>query len=1101
MARVVHLLVRLSAGLVMLLVVVLGLLAARLAAGPVSLTFLVPAITHAIEAASPLQVGIGDLQLVWRDWQAGLLVHAGDLRASVREGAGDETGETAGGRIDDLSVAVSPLAILDGFIAPTVVIARGGELTLLRGEDGRTVLPGGSGDASGPSSAEMLSFLQDVDVGDITVRIKDRSIGRDWSVYLESARGTRRLGRLQGEASLALSFADERGTLHATLDGPALEGPALEEAGAGGTTRAVLQFQGVRPAALAPLAGSPPAAALLDLPLQGQVTLDIQSDGTPTAADAEITGGEGALVITPSLAEAAGMPALAQRLPLRSLAVQATYGAAGTAIDVRRLVVAFAPGTEVRLPPPIDTPYPVAALNGVGRFQNGRLELTALDLDLGGPQLAATAALDDVTGAPSGTVEVTATQVPTDQLRRLWPSKLAPGGYQWVTTHLRNGIVPRATARAELANRDGATDVSAFSADFTVEGLTVDYLPPMPTIRNVRGSARADLKSLVITVGGGEAPGLRIRSGTITLPNLDRDVPDIEIETEIEGTVRAALDLIAAQPLQYPQKLGIKPAQFSGRQSTNLRLSFPLLNDLDTEEIDLLVKCEVRDLRVADVVPGIDITDGQMHLRIDTEALTTRGSLAIAGVHGLIDATQALDSSAPVQTRLEFIAEDVAVGRVRRGVRELVDVDDYLLGGSFDTLVRVQLNAGGAGRIVGTMDLASAVLAIPEIDWKKEAGPPATVDVDVRMQGAQPTAIPELRLLAPGLVASGNLTLADGGVQLLDVSELEFGRTSLSGTVSRIAEGGWNIFLSGDTLDLAPLLRQVERSGGSGESPLAGIPKLTLSADVQTIRLESPDPLTDVRATVVHDDGVWSLVQMQGTLSDGSGVELVVEPDSAAGRSISLETENAGQVLRTFGFYSDMIGGKLRAEGRFDDTDPDHPLAGRLNVRRFYLINAPILARMLNLLSLGGIGDALTGRGIFFSALDLPFTERQGSIGIHNGRAYGSMLGMTGTGVIDTNADRIQMQGELVPFYAVNAAFGRIPLLGPVLTGGEKGGGLFSASYEVTGTLQDPRVRVNPVSVLFPGFLRWILETFQSWLGFGPGAANGNGGDTATAVP
>jgi hypothetical protein len=81
-----------------------------------------------------------------------------------------------------------------------------------------------------------------------------------------------------------------------------------------------------------------------------------------------------------------------------------------------------------------------------------------------------------------------------------------------------------------------------------------------------------------------------------------------------------------------------------------------------------------------------------------------------------------------------------------------------------------------------------------------------------------------------------------------------------------------------------------------------------------------------------------------------------------------------------------------------------------------------------------------------------------------------------------------------VPFYAVNSAFGRLPVLGQVLTGGEKGGGVFTAGYRVEGPLQNPAISVRPVGILFPGFMRWLLEFLSNWIG-------GGGPDSEPAFP
>jgi len=72
---------------------------------------------------------------------------------------------------------------------------------------------------------------------------------------------------------------------------------------------------------------------------------------------------------------------------------------------------------------------------------------------------------------------------------------------------------------------------------------------------------------------------------------------------------------------------------------------------------------------------------------------------------------------------------------------------------------------------------------------------------------------------------------------------------------------------------------------------------------------------------------------------------------------------------------------------------------------------------------------------------------------------------------MDLAADQVDFEGTIVPLYGVNQVIGAIPLLGDLLTGGE-GQGVFAFTYGIEGPLDDPRVTVNPLSVLAPGFLR-----------------------------
>jgi hypothetical protein len=78
-------------------------------------------------------------------------------------------------------------------------------------------------------------------------------------------------------------------------------------------------------------------------------------------------------------------------------------------------------------------------------------------------------------------------------------------------------------------------------------------------------------------------------------------------------------------------------------------------------------------------------------------------------------------------------------------------------------------------------------------------------------------------------------------------------------------------------------------------------------------------------------------------------------------------------------------------------------------------------------------------------------------------------------GVLDYAADRVSIQGTFVPAYALNNLFAKVPILGPILGGGQYEG-LFAVPFIITGRVSAPDLRVNPVSAIAPGFLRKFFE-------------------------
>ncbi len=119
----------------------------------------------------------------------------------------------------------------------------------------------------------------------------------------------------------------------------------------------------------------------------------------------------------------------------------------------------------------------------------------------------------------------------------------------------------------------------------------------------------------------------------------------------------------------------------------------------------------------------------------------------------------------------------------------------------------------------------------------------------------------------------------------------------------------------------------------------------------------------------------------------------------------------------------------------------------------------------------------MQGPGLGFSRLVAPFRLTREALGLTDARAFSPSLGLTVKGRIDLVQDRLDLEGTIVPAYFFNSLLGNLPLVGRIFSP-EAGGGLFAAGYSIRGTVNDPKVSVNPLSALTPGFLRGLFGIF-----------------------
>jgi len=150
-------------------------------------------------------------------------------------------------------------------------------------------------------------------------------------------------------------------------------------------------------------------------------------------------------------------------------------------------------------------------------------------------------------------------------------------------------------------------------------------------------------------------------------------------------------------------------------------------------------------------------------------------------------------------------------------------------------------------------------------------------------------------------------------------------------------------------------------------------------------------------------------------------------------------------------------------------------LQGVLKVQNYAMIDAPAFAELIGVMSLTGVLDALQGEGLNFDIFEAPFKLERGVLELSDSRASGPTIGVTASGTLDMDNKLMDIKGTVVPAYAINALLGKIPIIGELFTGPEKGGGLFAATYTMKGVGENVEITVNPLSALAPGALRGIF--------------------------
>ncbi|HYB58039.1 MAG TPA: DUF3971 domain-containing protein [Alphaproteobacteria bacterium] len=990
----------------------------RLSQGPITLSLLTPYVEEALSAPDRgFIVRIDRTVLAWGGWERTL-----DL-----EGVGIHVIDPAGQpllTLPEISLRLSARALIEGVVAPTSLEVSGAQLHLRRNAEGRfnlefadqsvsqvrsNVLPAMLEDMlRRPDRERPISFLRRITITNANLVVEGSRWDTSWKAQLprlvleRDAAGLRAAAVLDLHVQDLASHFDARGLYNATTRTLSLD----------------VAFGGLNPATVAQAAPELAPMAHFSLPFAGKIHVQFEPDGSLGALNFDVSAGEGRLVLR---------ELYSADLDVKSLAAKGALAEHGTA-----------------------------------------LTLDEADIDLGGTTFTLHGTAHEIDGNSTATLDVVGKGVKVDDLPKLWPASVAGNPRAWITANLSAGMVDDLYASIE-AHGHGPDfkdlDFDRVNGSMRLSGIDVRYLEKMPKVRGAGGEVHFDEKSFNIAIDKGGAEGLAVDSGTIAITGLDGEDQRMAIDLALHGPLVAAAQLADHEPLHYVSKLGLDPKKMAGDSVIRLVLKFPLLHDLRLAQIDASASGDMKNISMASMFMGHDLSRGNVALKVDKAGMQATGEATIG----------------PVPVSLSW---SETFGRLpERRIRLAGDLDDQArktLGldapGILRGPVHAELDLKGADhgptRADLALDLTKARLRLPEIDWRKLPGATGKAHATLILSGEKLSAIPDFAVEAPDLALHGEVSFdaASGAFSAARLDRLAIFRDRLAVAVTRRPDDGYAIELRGDAFDAAPFLKDTGNEPKEPGATLAialGVKRLWLSQSADV-------PLSDASATIDYDGRRASRAVFDAKTASGAPFHLEIVAEDGK-RRLAISTDNAGDVLRAVDFADNVVGGKLRIAGTYDDTKADPPLSGILRMTDFKLLQAPFPVKLLTVTSPADAGERLSGEGIGFSALIAPFTRTGTRVAIKDGRTVGSELGLTFEGWLDPDANQLRIEGTIVPIYTLNSLLGNIPGLNEVLVG-PKGGGTFAATYVAKGKLDDPDVTVNPLSALAPGILRELVR-------------------------
>ena len=239
--------------------------------------------------------------------------------------------------------------------------------------------------------------------------------------------------------------------------------------------------------------------------------------------------------------------------------------------------------------------------------------------------------------------------------------------------------------------------------------------------------------------------------------------------------------------------------------------------------------------------------------------------------------------------------------------------------------------------------------------------------------------------------------------------------------------------------------------------------------------MHNREHLTNVSTSVRSVASVLDSLQMTGTFSDGQVLEVTISPDASGARRLRASTPNGGAALRAINLYTRAHSGRFNLNAVLGPDGTGEIRDGRMDYANFLVRDEPVLRELGSTRRQAADAEGLvrgTSDEARFDVLKFRWVIDKTDLRIvDEALLKGPAVCSTARGSIRRKDSRLNIGGTFSPACALNSAIGNVPILGQVLMGGD-GQGLFGVTFAVSGTLERPRVTINPVSALAPGFTR-----------------------------
>ncbi len=671
--------------------------------------------------------------------------------------------------------------------------------------------------------------------------------------------------------------------------------------------------------------------------------------------------------------------------------------------------------------------------------------------------------------------------VSAEFLKRLWPPIVVPKSRKWVTENVQAGRITEGAFNVDIpvngmaaAMRERVLPNENIDFQFSMAEVTSTYFKSLPPLIAASGRARlrGDSFDLVIEDGKAILPSggtIQVRPTTFRAEKfLTEAVPGV-FELNLASSAAELMELASQPDLNLTRNAAFLPSDIGGQAEAKIDINLPLIRGVTREQIQTKAEIKVSNASVKQVIPKVDLSEGELLVAFDRSGVLASGPVKINGFPSKISWQRS--AGADGKASASFTTELDDEGRKKLGIR----LEDFMRGP-----VKVDADITGIGEknsvIKVKADLSKAEMYLDPISWRRPPTSQTTASFTYLAGDTVGRKVEDLVVKGANLSIKGDVFLnSAGGMKSAKLSQVWLSdENNFTMTIEPNGDDGQSVTIGGKAFDARPSVKSMFAKGnGTGSKPSAGSsPDLKISGEFERVFANRGEILTGVSISMAVRNRTIANADIEGTFLSGRPLAIRVRANES-GRQLQVTSSDGGAVLRGANLYSKVAGGSLEFSALLGNDSTSSIRNGRLVLRDFDVRNEAALADIDQRSKSKKSGPR--SEGLSFTKLTLPFTTDAKFIRIGDSLLKGVELGATAEGLIRKADGAIQITGTIIPAYGINAAVGGIPLFGELLTGG-KGQGIFGLTFALGGSMANPKIQVNPLSAIAPGIFRKIFE-------------------------